>query len=101
MLQMVNQLKKSGNKVMINSQEFAIDGSRVSIDSRIKILIHTFTQEIMRKVTFSVSQEDRQLVSYFLAMRVLMAEQLTDDDLLAYAVTGSKFVSQEASHPPS
>lgn len=29
-------------------------------------------------------------------MRVLMAEQLTDDDLLAYAVTGSKVVTYES-----
>lgn len=55
MLHMVNQLKKSGNKVVIQQQEFAIDGSRVSNDARIKILIHTFTQEIMRKIAFSVS----------------------------------------------
>jgi len=53
MLIMVNLLRKK-NKVNIHAQEFAIDGEKMTLDTRINVLCTTLTQEIMKKVTFSV-----------------------------------------------
>ena len=50
----------------------------------------TFTQELIRKVIFSVFQQDRQLCTYFISLRVVQAESLTDEELLAFGLVGGK-----------
>jgi hypothetical protein len=56
---------------MINNEEFALKDFTMSPEYRVELLLKTFTQEIIRKVNFSVFQEDRQLVTYFLTLKVL------------------------------
>ena len=80
MLNLVNQLNKPEKRnsshrpvhtVMINNEEFALKDFTMSPEYRVELLLKTFTQEIIRKVNFSVFQEDRQLVTYFLTLKVL------------------------------
>ena len=45
---------KAASTVVILEEEFKLLNSKFTLDERIEILITTFTQEIIRKVTFSV-----------------------------------------------
>jgi len=56
-LNKANQLRSKGKAqptVVILEEEFKLLNSKFTLDERIEILITTFTQEIIRKVTFSV-----------------------------------------------
>ena len=53
----------------------------------------------MKKVIFSCFQQDRNLVAYYVALRVLSAEQLTDDTLMNFALAGSRRVSADVKSP--
>jgi hypothetical protein len=56
-LNKANQLRSKGKTqptVVILEEEFKLLNSKFTLDERIEILITTFTQEIIRKVTFSV-----------------------------------------------
>jgi len=48
--------------------------AKLSVEERSELLKSSLTQEIIRKIVFSVFQEDRQTLVYFLALRVLQAE---------------------------
>ena len=65
-------------EVVIDDEEFKMLNTKFSADERINMLNSTFTQELIRKVIFSVYQEDRQLTTYFIAISVLSAEGLLD-----------------------
>ena len=60
MLALVNQLKptnknsKVPHTVTINSEEFVLKNFEMSPEYRVDLLMKAFTQEIMRKVIFSV-----------------------------------------------
>ena len=63
------------------------------------MLIKTFTQELIRKIIFSAFQEDRQLLTYYIAMKVLQAEELMDQELLHFSLSGSKKIAQDVVSP--
>lgn len=66
--------------------------TKLSVEERSELLKSSLTQEIIRKITFSVFQEDRQILVYFLALRILQAESMAEDELLSFAIMGSKIV---------
>lgn len=76
--------------VVIDDEEFKMLNTKFSADERINMLNSVFTQELIRKVIFSVYQEDRQLVTYFITLSVLSAEGLLDQEMLAFSLVGSK-----------
>ena len=90
-LKKANKLKE-GNEVEINDEDFKLLNHKFSADERIELLIKTFTCELIRKVIFSCFQDDRQLVTYFMCVKVLLAEDLLDPELLAFSMAGSKRV---------
>jgi hypothetical protein len=51
---------------------------KFTIDDRVNLMNKVFTHELIRKVAMSVYQQDRQLVTYFIAMSVLTGEGLLD-----------------------
>jgi len=58
-LEKANTLKNKGKApippvVVIQDEEFKMLNATFTLDDRIELLIATFTQEIIRKVTFSV-----------------------------------------------
>ena len=69
-LTLANKIQ-DGADVMIEDEEYRLLNNKYSPEQRISILIKTFTQELMKKVIFSAFQEDRQLVTYFVSLRVL------------------------------
>jgi hypothetical protein len=82
MMEMVNKLnkpkkpkndllQKEVHKVVIESEEFVIQDVSLAPEFRVDLLISTFTQEIMRKIIFSVFQEDRQFITYYLTLKIL------------------------------
>lgn len=72
---------------------------KFSADERIQLLIKSFTQELIRKTIFSCFQDDRQLVTYFISIKVLLAEELLDNELLIFSMTGSKKIRQDVISP--
>ena len=61
-LKLANQLKKKQNenkKVKIGAEEFVLMDTKLSVEERSDLLKSSLTQEIIRKITFSVFQEDR------------------------------------------
>jgi len=88
-------------EVVIEDEEYKLLNNKFTADERINILIKTFTQELYKKVIFSVYQEDRQLVTYFISMRILHAEGLADSELLSFALAGSKKVPAKVTSPGS
>jgi len=63
------------------------------------MLNSVFTQELIRKVAFSVYQEDRQLVTYYIAFSVLSAEGLLDQEMMSFALVGSKQIDMNIENP--
>ena len=63
------------------------------------MLNSTFTQELIRKVIFSVYQDDRQLVTYYIAINVLSAEGMLDPEMMAFALAGSKKFDMKIENP--
>jgi len=56
MVSQVTQLKnaKTDTKVSINDDEFLLKDVSTSPEHRIDLILSTFTQELIRKITFSV-----------------------------------------------
>jgi dynein heavy chain len=104
-LNVFNQTLKKTNiltqetAVVIDEEEFKLLNSKFSPDDRISMLIKTFTQELIRKIVFSAFQEDRQLLTYYIAMKVLQAEELMDQELLHFSLSGSKKINQDVVSP--
>ena len=69
-LEKANQLT-SNKEVVIDDEEFKLLNHKFSADERIALLMKSFTQELIRKVAYSAFQEDRQLITYFISMKVL------------------------------
>ena len=61
-------------EVIIEDKEYKLLNDNYSPEHRISLLIKTFTQALMKKNIFSVFQDDRQLVTYLVSLRVLEAE---------------------------
>jgi hypothetical protein len=95
---MVNKLitPKQGesHKIKIESEYFVIQEMSKAPEHRVDLIVKTLTQEIMKKVIFSVFQEDRQFVTYFLTVKILQAEQLSDNNLISFAMAGSKQITE-------
>ena len=72
-----------------------------SVEDRINLLIKTVTQEVYKKISMSVFEEDRKLVTYMLVMRVLEAESFVDHNLFQFLINGSKSVSPTTQVPSS
>ena len=81
------------DEVVVDEEDFKLLNMRFTVDEGIQLLIKTFTQELMRRVIFSVYQEDRQLIIYYISLKVLAAEQKTDEELLSFALAGSKAIN--------
>jgi hypothetical protein len=50
-------------------------------------------------VIFSVYQDDRQLVTYYIAINVLAAEGMLDPEMLAFTLAGSKKLDTKHENP--
>lgn len=87
------------SEVTIDDEDFKLLNHKFSPDERISMLIKSFTQELIRKVIFSCFQDDRQLVTYFICIKILLAEDLLDPELLAFAMAGSKTINQHLNSP--
>jgi len=57
-LSLANQVNEAED-VIIADKEYRLLNDKYSPEHRISLLIKTFTQELMKKVIFSVFQEDR------------------------------------------
>lgn len=97
-LKKANELLKV-SEITINDEDFKLLNHKFSADERIELLIKSFTQELIRKVIFSCFQDDRQLVTYFICVKVLLAEELLDSELLIFSMTGSKQIRQGVQSP--
>lgn len=102
-LELTNAMKEDPSKPGAES-EGEDDGLKLlnntfSVEDRIELLIKTFTQELFKKISMSVFEEDRKLVTYMLVMRVLESEAFLDRNLLDFVMSGAKRVSPNAQVP--
>jgi dynein heavy chain, axonemal len=97
-LQKANLLN-SNKEVVIDDEEFKLLNQKFSADDRIKLLIKSFTQDLIRKVAFSAYQEDRQLITYFISLKVLQGEDMIDPELFGFSLAGSKKINQDSVSP--
>ena len=98
-LELTNSLKEDQNKEGEDSGDddgLGLLNNTFSVDERIELLIKTFTQELFKKISMSVFEEDRKVVTYMLVLRVLESESFIDRSLLDFIISGAKRVSMTA-----
>ena len=66
-----------------------------SVNERIDLLMKTFTQELFKKITMAVFEEDKKLVTTMLVMRVMQAENFIEGNLFEFLISGAKKVSTQ------
>ena len=76
-----------------------------SLDERIELLMKTFTQELYKKLSMAIFEEDKKLVTCILVMRVMEAENFIDKKLNEFLLSGPKslqptVVPQEINNAP-
>lgn len=70
-----------------------------SVNERIDLLMKTFTQELFKKITMAVFEEDKKLVTTMLVMRVMQAENFIEGNLFEFLISGAKKVSTQTKVP--
>lgn len=71
----------------------------MTIPDRIDLLIQAITQETYRRISYSIYQEDRKLVLYLMAIRIMQFEDNLETNLFEFLITGPKKLSYETQLP--
>ena len=70
-----------------------------SVDERIELLLKTFTQELFKKIQMAVFEEDRNIITQTMVMRVMEHENFIDKSLCDFLLSGPKNISVSTQIP--
>lgn len=75
-LEMSNSLKQRStamtpSTVKIGEEDYQLVANQITSEQRCDLLNSIFTQELVRKVVFSVFQPDREMATNFIVLRIL------------------------------